>query len=326
MVMLINNQMKTATRRRMIRKLPRKKIQTTKTRRLGGNLTRIRKAQTKGKQDVKLNKAELAALERRRKRLQAEAESKKRNGSDGRRRKEKDQRYAVPLSHFDSGPSVSDEALARRALPSALEQSEQLPGPPMGRFPPPSAARARPRSGTSSTSSTYRPQSRAQDSPPFDYQYVHTPPNQRHASDPSARPGSRLSLPHEDEWRPPSSSSSRGSRDPFQYQTAGPRALYADNAAAARLASSRRTAPTTRSSSRRAVNREERNEQEHEDDTTSDEGATGARFVRDGTREEIVVEHASPSPEPERPKGKKALPPSQPAAKRKSGGKKRKGK
>ncbi|KAI2619298.1 PRA1 family protein-domain-containing protein [Hypoxylon sp. NC1633] len=278
-----------------------------------------------GKQDVKLNKEELAALERRRKRLQAEAEAaKRRNGSDRKQRKEKEQRYAIPLSRFDSstpprrgGPSGSTESLSRRALPPATDPSQQLLGPPMGRFPPPAAARPRPRSGTS-------------DSPPFDYQYVHAPPNQRHASDPTARPtsSSRLSLPRDEDRRPPSSS--RETRDPFQFQTAGPRAPYPDGAAAARLDAvgppdvgygSRRAVPAAaRGSPRRPRSREERNEQSPEDETTSDDGVTGTR----ATRDEIVVEPASPSPE--RPKAKKSSS-SQPSSKRKStGGRKRKGK
>ncbi|KAI0176515.1 hypothetical protein GGR52DRAFT_571476 [Hypoxylon sp. FL1284] len=279
-------------------------------------LSRIRKAQAKGRQDVKLNKQELAALERRRKRLEG----------DRKQRKEKDQRYAVPLSHFD-GPQ-------RNALPPAAEQSQQLAGPPMGRFPPPNTTRARPRSGTSSTSSTYRPQSRARDSSPFDYQYVHAPPNQRHISDPTTRPPSQLAVPFEDEWRP-SSSSSREYRDPFQYQTAGPPAPYVSSVAAARLNATGSSDPTlsssrkpvsagTRSSSRRARSRHERHQPEQEEASTSDDEANGARIARDSSREEIVVE-ASPSPEPERPKAKKPSS-SQPSAKRKTGGRKRKGK
>ncbi|KAI1088818.1 PRA1 family protein-domain-containing protein [Rostrohypoxylon terebratum] len=229
-------------------------------------LSRIRKAQSKGRQDVKLNKQELAALDRRRKRLQAEAKASK--GGGGRKRKEKEQRYAIPISQFDApsrGPSGSSESLARKALPS----TEQ--GPPMGRFHPPNASRSRPRSGTSSTSSTQRPQSRIRDSPPFDYQYVNAPPNQRHAS------------------------------DPFQYQTAGPRAPHADSVA------------VVGSSPKRHRSRARRDESQ-EDETTSDDA---------GNRE-----MASPSPESERPKAKKTSP-GQPITKKKvaSGtGKKRKGK
>ncbi|KAI1208937.1 PRA1 family protein-domain-containing protein [Annulohypoxylon truncatum] len=244
-------------------------------------LSRIRKAQSKGRQDVKLNKEELAALDRRRKRLQAEAEAAKRGGNR-KQRKEKEQRYAVPLSQLDPsrGPSGSNESLARKALPS----TEQ--GPPMGRFHPPNASRSRPRSGTSSTSSTQRPRSRIRDSPPFDYQYVNAPPNQRHISDPSGRP-----------------SSSASAQNPFQYQTAGPRATYADGAAA------------VRSSPRRHRSRARRDE-EQEDETTSD----------DAGNREIVV--ATPSPESERHKAKKSSP-GQPTAKKKAtsgAGKRRKGK
>lgn len=74
-------------------------------------LTRIRKAKARGKQDVKLNKGELAALERRRKRLQSEAESAARKkGKSRKRQKEKEQRVAVPLSHFD--PSLPPRHIA----------------------------------------------------------------------------------------------------------------------------------------------------------------------------------------------------------------------
>ncbi|KAI1800400.1 hypothetical protein F4811DRAFT_30953 [Daldinia bambusicola] len=239
-------------------------------------LSRIRRAQAKGKADVKLNKEELAALERRRKRLQAEKDARRRSGSD-RKRKEKEQRYAVPLSQFDDPQSGSEQ--------------NQL-APPMGRFPPPNASHSRPRDGSTSTSSTRRPRSIVGDSPPFDYQYVHAPPNQRHASDPTAKPSS-------------SRTSFTEARDIFQYQTAGPRALYPDR------------------SSSRHTRREERNGREREDETTSDDGVHEARLSRGRSRGEIVVQ-ASPSPE--RTKSKKS---SEPAAstKRKSvAPKKRKGK
>ncbi|KAI1408740.1 PRA1 family protein-domain-containing protein [Hypoxylon sp. FL1857] len=267
-------------------------------------LSRIRKAQAKGKQDVKLNKQELAALDRRRKRLQAEAEAaKRRNGGDRKQRKEKEQRYAVPLTHFDppsparrGGPSGSNESLARKALPSTSDQ--QLAAPPMGRFHPPNASRSRPRSGTSSTNSTHRPHSRVRDSPPFEYQYVHAPPNQRHASDPSARPPS---------------SSSRDARDPFLYQTAGP---SSDSVIP------RKAVPAAARSSSRRPGREI----EQEDETTSDDGATNARATRNSSRGEMVLVRASPSPEAERPKSKKSSPPSQATAKKKAATSSRKGK
>ncbi|KAI8959602.1 hypothetical protein F5Y11DRAFT_298663 [Daldinia sp. FL1419] len=233
-------------------------------------LSRIRRAQAKGKADVKLNKEELAALERRRKRLQAEAEAKRR-GSD-RKRKDKEQRYAVPLSQFDDPQSGSDQ--------------NQL-APPMGRFPPPNASHSRPRSEKSSASSARRPQSIIRDSPPFDYQYVHAPPNQRHASDPTAKPSSsRTSLTE--------------TQNPFLYQTEGPPAPYAD-----------------RSSSRRPRGREER-----EDETTSDDGVD-ARLSRGRSRGEIVVQT---SPSPERLKSKKSSPPMATTKRKAVAPKKRKGK
>ncbi|KAI1074434.1 PRA1 family protein-domain-containing protein [Whalleya microplaca] len=306
-----------------------------------GAFARIRKAQAKGKQEVKLNKEELAALDRRRKRLQAEAEKAKKreaekaNGSDRSRRKEKEQRYAVPLTQIDpslarglTGPSASDDALPRHTLPSTLAQSQERPGPPMGLFPPPNASRSRPRSGTSSS---YRPPS-TQDSPPFSYQYVHPAANPRHASDPSMRPSS--------------SQSSRNNINPFQYQTAGPRASYRSGAPA----SGRRNvsnpsdpsygavppglAPAAARSSSRRPSSEETSEEEEEEETTSDEQGNGAQIARNQSREEIVVvEPPSPEPEPERPKPKKASPSSthESTAKRKpvgggsGGGRRRKG-
>ncbi|CAJ2501327.1 Uu.00g041800.m01.CDS01 [Anthostomella pinea] len=304
-------------------------------------LARIRKAQAKGKQEVKLNKEELGALERRRKRLQAEAEAARQNGS-GRRHKEKEQRYSVPLSHFEpplpgrpSGPSVSDDALPRHPLPSTLAQSQGQvrPGPPMGLFPPPNASRTRPRSATSSSQ---RPQTEYRgsgSSSPFEYQYVSSPANQRHASD-NARPSSsRLSLPRENEWRPYSSPSPNHARDPFLYQTAGPRAPYPPGAAAARRNVSgpsdmtshgtmpRRAAPAAARSSSEDTS-------EEDDDTTSDDHGNGVQIAVNRSREEVVVVEASPSPEPERQRGKKSSTSNSSPVKRKpvtGGGRRRKG-
>ncbi|KAL7629614.1 hypothetical protein AAE478_001136 [Parahypoxylon ruwenzoriense] len=268
-------------------------------------LSRIRRAQAKGRQDVKLNKEELAALERRRKRLQAEAEAAKRR--NGGRRKEKEQRYAVPLSHFDQhgGPSGSEESLTRRTLHST--------GPPMGRFPPPNAARGRSGSGTRSSR---RPHAEVPDSPPFDYQYVNAPPNQRHASDTAARPSSsRLS------------SSSREYKDPFQYQTAGPRVPSMDEAAAARSSvsgPSRREAPTAD----RGGPEHESSHETHEERRDDERGYSRHVTTRSRSRG-IVVGAASPSPEPEHEqlKSKKSSPSNHPPVKRKTtGGKKRRGK
>ncbi|KAI0974598.1 hypothetical protein F4678DRAFT_382429 [Xylaria arbuscula] len=161
-------------------------------------LTRIRKAKAKGKQDVKLNKGELAALERRRKRLQAEAQSAaRRKGKGSKRQKEKEQRVAVPLSQFDpslpnrGSISISDDTLAR------------------------------PRSSTSSRHSLLQHHGSTS---PFDYQYVSSASNRRHASD-NGRSSSSLKNPqHDEDWN--AQSQSHLAPDPFQYQTEGPAGSY----------------------------------------------------------------------------------------------------
>ncbi|KAH8199120.1 hypothetical protein TruAng_006706 [Truncatella angustata] len=288
-------------------------------------LSRIRKAQSKGRQDVKLSKEELKALERRRKRLEEEAKAKRRqtsNGSEKKRRKE--QRVAVPLSHLDvpvpvpskasktkASASKSDDALPRHPSPATV--NNQGRAPPMGLFPPP-GSRTRPRSATSSS----HRQSPAQGSSPFEYSYVRPPPNQRNASGSSSRSSStRPPYPPEDsEWRP-SSSSSRDTRDPFMYQTAGPRAPYVSGAAAARRNLSghsesgygnvpRRYAPA----GARDGSSEETSDQEGSGESTSDDVGSGVHITRSRTitpdEAAIVVEEVSPSPERERPKSKRS--------------------
>ncbi|KAF3351565.1 hypothetical protein VdG2_00295 [Verticillium dahliae VDG2] len=79
-------------------------------------LARIQRAQDRGKKEVKLNKEELAALERRRKRIQEEeaaaaaaaAAARRANasasGSERKRRKEKEKRYVIPLAQLEATP------------------------------------------------------------------------------------------------------------------------------------------------------------------------------------------------------------------------------
>ncbi|KAH7027461.1 uncharacterized protein B0I36DRAFT_364659 [Microdochium trichocladiopsis] len=310
-------------------------------------LSRIRKAQAKGKQQVKLNKEELAALEKRKQRLAAEASRKSSgasgSGSDKKRRKEKENRVSIPLSHFDALPPPSrrgkavggpDDALPMHPTPSTLSAINQARGPPSGVFAPPTtSSRSRPHSGTGSS---HRPRSQADGrSSPFEYQYVNPPSNLRHASDPTARPPSRTSYQYEDDHRRRSGSSQSSSHphDPFQYQTAGPRSslrsstpVSRDDAMDMGLAYGNLPQGNPRRSAR-LIGRYSSEDEE----TTSDEVGSGARIVRDGGREDIVVleQRPSTSPEPERaPKSKKSSSPS----KRKpvgssSGGKKgRKGK
>ncbi|KAI1814658.1 PRA1 family protein-domain-containing protein [Poronia punctata] len=266
-------------------------------------LARIRKAQAKGRQDVRLNKEELAALERRRKRLQAEADAKKR-GSDSKPRKNKEKRVAVPLAHFDGGHP--DDALPRHPSSSALVRSQGQPGPPIGLFPPPNAATTRSRSSTSSShrSSPQHPGS----SSPFDYQYVSAPSNHRHTSDTTK------------DWRLQPSPSSPHAPDPFAYQTEGPQAAYARSAGVNSrvsstpdlgLGSTYRTGPSTAAKSNpdvRAV----------KDGKAGDHHTSSTRKASQD--DVIVVQASSPEPEPARHKAKKK------SAGSGSGGRRRKGK
>lgn len=183
-------------------------------------LARIRKARARGKQDVKLNKGEVAALERRRKRLEAESATRRR-GSDGKKRRDKEPRVAVSLSQFDAplpgrgGMSSPDDAQSRHSSSSAVARSQGQPGPPIGMFAPPQTSHMRAQSPSSSQHSLSQRQG---SSSPFDYRYVST---QRHASDSTRPPSSLKSRSHERDRRP-SSSSSQAGLDPFQFQTAGP--------------------------------------------------------------------------------------------------------
>lgn len=295
-------------------------------------LKRINRAQAQGRADVKLNKEELAALERRRKRLQEEAERAERErarasaGSGSDRKKRKEQRVAVPLSQFEpvsrkkrSGHPPRKESLPARPSAAGGDSPDQV-YPPMGYFPPPSQSRSRssshmPRQGTRSRDANGN-------SPPVSY---HQHPSQhasgyRHASDSMARPHSSRGLPHEDAWIPNPST-----LDPFQYMTDGSNVAYPSHASA----SSRRHAPspsgtvykqqrghpvpspTTRSrhgSARPSLSRVPDSETS-EEDTASDELGNGAQIREParGRNREIVVE-VSPEPEPQPVKKKSSSP------------------
>lgn len=306
-------------------------------------LARIRRAQVKGKEEVRLNKEELAALERRRKRMQAEAaRGSGSSGSERRKRKEAEQRFAVPISHLDPTSRKKrptslhpDDALPRHPSPEAANDSQERL-PPMGFFPPPSASRSRPRSATSSSQRLPSRGAGAEaGSSPFRYSYVQAaPPSTRHVSDTAARPQSaRGPHYHEGSWFPnpnaavsaPSVTSSRqqAALDPFRYMTAGSPAPYHETGAAP----SRRhvsgppgnaeyvnvprgavPAAVRGGRSSRRVSPDDTSEEASEDDeTTSDERDQGAR-VRNSSdsrnREEIVVVEREPTPSPERPRKK----------------------
>lgn len=209
-------------------------------------LERIRRAQAKGKKEVKLNKEELAALEKRRRRMREEARRKNGNASSSSERR-RQQRFAVPLSQLEPisrKPRRSEEALAAHPSPAdpaeASHRHQALP--PLGYFPPPSASRAQARSSTNFGQS--QRQDRSRGSSPFSYSRARdTPPasTARHVSDTAARGSSRprshgrvVPYPEDDDveddedWGRTSRTSQRSSRglgavDPFQYQTGGPR-------------------------------------------------------------------------------------------------------
>ncbi|KAM3565446.1 hypothetical protein ARSEF4850_001400 [Beauveria asiatica] len=298
-------------------------------------LKRISRAQAHGRADVKLNRNELAALERRRKRMQEEAERAEReraaraSGSSGsdRRKKRKEQRVAVPLSQFEpvsrkkradsSHPPRKDSLPSRAAVG---ESPDQQVYPPMGYFPPPVQSRSR------SSSLLQRAGSRARDvnnsSPPVSYHQHASGSSQRHASDSMARPHSR-GLPHEDAWK------ANSAPNPFQYQTEGPRVMYPASTRGSRSEVSYRqsshghgtSSPSTRSrhgSARPSLDRVPSSETSSED-TASDELGNGAQIreqqqqrqppARGGSNREIVVEVEPEPPAPPAPAKKKSSSP-----------------
>ncbi|KAK1241677.1 hypothetical protein MKX07_007500 [Trichoderma sp. CBMAI-0711] len=164
-------------------------------------LYRIEKAQAKGRSDVRLSKEEIAALERRQKRMEAE---------ERRNRRRREERVAIPLAQFGSmarlGSSSSRLASGSGSLsrqPSgsdAVEEDEA--SPQMGYFPPHSSSR-RPKSG----SSTSRPSSIHEDSSKDPFQYLTTGPRgsasapKRHSSGQSDLSSlSRRGRPESAEW------------------------------------------------------------------------------------------------------------------------------
>ena len=205
-------------------------------------LARIRRAQDKGKLEVKLREDELAALENRRKRIQAAAalsrsKSKRDKGSGSERRKKKSSppMVTVPIVQPDLQRSDSQRPASRRY--SKQYQFEDS-GPGMlvegadGRMTyapidlrPPSSHHSSPSRPRSSSSLAY---SQSHRFPPQQHPYGYPVPN-RHVSDggrptssASASTGPRPLLPHEEGWVPSdsrrNSMSSQYSHDPFEYQ------------------------------------------------------------------------------------------------------------
>lgn len=194
-------------------------------------LARIRRAQEKGKQQVKLNQDELDALEKRRKRMQAAATTKNRKGSgsgSGSERRRRSDRQLValppaePRSRKRGKPSKSGDVTppAGAAPPGMLiSGTDGLTYASLGYYPQ--------QAGVNRKSPT-RPRSAAsQQLPRAPPQYAYQQgTSSRHYSE-GARPtsssssGSRRPLPDEEDWHPVHSrrsSVSSGPVDPFEYQ------------------------------------------------------------------------------------------------------------
>ena len=285
-------------------------------------LRRIRRAQAKGKQEVKLNKKELAALEQRRKRIQAE--------SGGAKKKKKEQRYAVPLSQL--GPIsqkenralvAPDDTLPPHPSPGTFERTQDSRlQPPVGWFAHPGSSS---RPGTADSRESRRSSGRASDrelsSSPFQYSYVQpssSPSNPRHSSDPSLRHRqSRGPLPHEESWMPQygasaSTSSIPSAHDPFRYMTSGPQAPYhAGTTAGSHNVSGSspyldpsRAGNAARRQSRQIIPDDTESEDSDDEGDTSDDVGAGVRIGSSNVgpssgREQIIVEEdREPTPPP----------------------------
>ncbi|KAH8891870.1 hypothetical protein GQ53DRAFT_823291 [Thozetella sp. PMI_491] len=298
-------------------------------------MAKIRRAQGKGKKDVKLTTEEYAVLMRRKELKDAES----------RRRNEIRAPIEDVLPQHPSPEQLRDSQIAREPEPNY---------PPMGYFPPPATRTrsgttstiSRPRSGTASTAS--RPPSRSTNkerrSSPFRYSYVNPPQAHRHVSDTATgRPLSRGPLPPDQAWAgtpygppPPTGSPSPGRRhsqapvDPFLYMTGSAQAAYHGGGAPipapaparrhvsgpageahayiTSMSGQPRASPRPRS---RRVSSEESAEHTTEEDedggrseSTSDELDQGARVDSSGSnrgrsRDDVVVVEESPDPGPE---------------------------
>lgn len=184
-------------------------------------MKRIKRAQAKGKTDVKLNKEELAALERQRRREEMERQLRRNSGSSSERKKKKkkspkDERVAIPLSQLEpssrkkksSSHSRRQSVNARGTGRSREDSPPEQVYPPMGYFPPPSTSQGRSRAGTTSRTSGRQ----HGDAPPVSFHYQERRPiSQRHASDPHS-----AGLPPQEQWM-----QHHAQLNPFKYQTSG---------------------------------------------------------------------------------------------------------
>ncbi|MBE3112969.1 MAG: hypothetical protein IMZ46_21055 [Acidobacteria bacterium] len=115
----------------------------------------IQKAQEKGRADVQLTKEELAALDRRRERMEEEAARK------AARRKARSQRITIPLAQLEP-------TSRKKRVPSAqdIDEGEHVGYPPIGYFPPP---KSRPPSGNAGPQQPPNAKQHSRGSSPFSY-------------------------------------------------------------------------------------------------------------------------------------------------------------
>jgi hypothetical protein len=200
-------------------------------------LARIRRAQEKGKREVKLNPDEIAALEKRRKRMQSAATSKENKGSgssSGSERRRRSDRDLVTVPIGPSEPRSLKRSKSKRSDDLYQPQPAAPPGmlvqgadgvtyAPLGYYPPQAGpsrnSPTRPRSATSS---------QLRGTPPPQFVAYHTGQANRHFSEGNRPPSSsstssRRPLPDEEGWIPAHSrrgsvSSQTHSVDPFEYQ------------------------------------------------------------------------------------------------------------
>lgn len=230
-------------------------------------LHRIERAKARGRTDVDLNDEEMAALERRRKRDEA---AKKKKSS----KKRKDSRVAVPLTQLEPSSrkkkdSVSSQSRQQsRSNSNLVEDQDRHSRSSLGSLPP-TATAGRPRSGTSTTTSSQRPQSR-----------VRAPSTSRQPSDSSAivRRGRN---------------SSQAPNDPFQFQVPGtqapsPAGSWRQFSGAQRGSGSRKNSQLNDGTSESDDSEEESEGREDSIETTSSDDI--------GSGAQIVVEESSPEP------------------------------
>ncbi|TVY41554.1 Prenylated Rab acceptor [Lachnellula occidentalis] len=195
-------------------------------------LARIRRAQEKGKREVKLNQDELDALEKRRKRMQAAATTRHRKGSgssgsgnEKRRRGDRDRNLVtVPIAQPSSrkGKSKRLEEIQPHPPAAANPPGTLVAGPdglayaPIGQYPP---------QGSRNSPNRQRPVSsgHSRGEPPPQMGYP-TGPSNRHYSDgirptSSSSSSARRPLPDEQSWLPANSRRSSVSSQSSVYQT-----------------------------------------------------------------------------------------------------------